>query len=314
MSNEELALLLLVDGTAVEARELGLREQQAWVEAEVRRKESRAAKRVYMDFWAATIAGGLAVTVIVPFLIGRFVMTKTFVLRPDPGVYETDVRGLWEYFVPTYLAGLIPIVLLLGVFLVIRTPWTFRLFSVVCGWALLIATVFLLLPFTQSKWNSAEQRAIAELRETPFPFKKKDHTKNAYQCESWFFVGENGRKHFEVWQVHIGRVAQWGNGCNGVFVYRGWREVGSYVLPEGDTFNGDIAVDYPGGADELPAQRDGKRLGWPAFFSTQGANSSAPGASIQMNPIATTVILPTRDGRALQFTLDGAGRREFRLR
>lgn len=313
MSNGALALLLLVDGTAVEARDLGRREQQARVEAEVRRMKSRAADQVYMDFRAATIAGGLALTVIVPFLIGRFVMTKTFVLRPDPGVYETDVRGFWEYFVPTYLAGLIPIVLLLGVFLVIRTPWTFRLFSVVCGWALLIATVFLLLPFTQSQWNSAEQRAIAELRETPYPFEKK--LRYAPHCESWFFVGENGRKQFEVWQVHMRRTATSGKGCNGVSVYRGWREVGSYVLPEGDTFTRDITVSYPGGTDEFPVQdSSGKRLGWKAFLSTEGANSAAPGASIQMNPIATMVNLPTTNGSVLQFTLDGAGRSRFELR
>ncbi|MCV6963673.1 protein kinase [Mycobacterium intermedium] len=298
-SNDALALALLIDATADIAGERGQhgRDDQA---EEARRQTSTAASRLGLDLKATIAAVALAATVRVPVLIGQFVMTKTFVLKPDPNVYEASARGIRDHYLAFYLAGLIPIALMLGVFLVARRAWAGRRVAVAGGIALLIGTLVILLPAAMSKWHEAEGKAVAKLRQTPFPF-AQEH----YSCASWTFDAENGTHDAELWQVHLGQFADSpGQGCNRANVYRGWQFVGAYDLPDGDTFTGEIVVDTP---DWTEPER--------ATSSTSFASHHSPtDRRARMNPIDTYVNLPTTNGRVLDFSLDGAGQNGFHLR
>jgi len=298
-SNDALALVLLADATADSAHAEGqaLRDRLA---EEARRQIALAAgRRSSGDMFAVMLAGLLAITVLAPFLIGHLLLTKTFVLQPDPHVYEEQVRGIGDHFFATYLAGLVPIVLLLGIFLVARTPWQGRTAAVAGGWIAVFGSLVLLLPIAQSKWHDAEQKTIAKLRETPFPFADR-----YYQCASWYIHAENGAKQPELWQVHLGQLQGSDvKGCNRVNVYRGWRFVGAYNLPDGDTFTGKVVINHVG--LDQPFEDSGG--------TTVSAISRNTGESVPMNPVATNIDLATENGHRLQFSLDGAGADRFDL-
>lgn len=298
-SNDALALALLIDATAetAQAQGQGIRDSR---DAEARRQVELAASRRRGGDWSAVmLAGFLIVTVLVPFLIGHFLLTKTFVLKPDAGVYEEQARGIGDHFLATYLAGLIPIVLALGIFLVARTPWQGRQPAVTAGWIAVAGSLVILLPFAQSKWHDAEQKTVAKLRETAFPFASR-----YYHCASWDIHAENGLHQPELWQVHLGRLKGSDvDGCNRVIVYRGWQFVGAYDLPDGDTFTGHVVINHAGWS--RPLEDSGGTEVW--------ATNNATGQRVPMNPVATNIDLATENGHRLQFSLDGAGAGAFGL-
>lgn len=251
------------------------------------------------DLLATLGAGALAITVLVPFLIGHFLLTKTFVLKPNAGVYDGSARGILDHFFATYLAGLVPIALALGIFLVARRPWQGRAVAVVGGAIVLIGSLVILLPMAMSKWNGAEQKTIAKLRETAYPF-----SAHYYTCANWTIHAENGVHDPELWQVHLAQVkGTYGDGCNRVWVYRGWQPVSNYDLPGGDVFTGEAIVNH---------------FNWPSPVREQGtgefsSTDSATGASVPMNPMGTNFDLPTANGQVLSFTLDVASTDGFKL-
>lgn len=253
-----------------------------------------------VDFVVVAAMLAFAITVLVPFLLGHFVMTHTFVLKKDPAVYVDGVRGIWDHFLPTYLAGLVPIAVLSGAILVLRQPWRGRKGWVLCGFVVLVATLFVLIPSTIDKWQNAEQMTAAKLRETAFPYAER-----YIDCASWALHAENGAHQSEIWSVNLGlaRGTQV-DGCNLVAVYRGWQLVGEYTLPEGGVFTDDIEVNHVGW--DAPVRNSGGSEIWQEHRAT--------GARTPMNPRATNIHLPTKDGRALDFNLDGAGSDQFDFR
>lgn len=104
-SNDTLVLALLLDASAETAREQGQRIRDQRAEEARGRVRSAASDLSGNDTMAVLFAGFLAITVLAPFLIGHFLMTETFVLKPDPGVYEESVRGISDHFWATYLGG-----------------------------------------------------------------------------------------------------------------------------------------------------------------------------------------------------------------
>ena len=305
---DEIAMTLLVDAATAMASEQGQQARDARAEevraeqeeqdrrnrqaAEEReRQASTAARRlVQQDRWAASYAAIAAVTVLVPFLIGHIGMRRTFVLRPSNAVYDPQVRSIFGAFKADYVAGMVPIVLVLALFLLVR-PWSRRTASVVAGWGLVGATI-VLLTVAMSSWDAAEFGEAAKLRETEYPFSSKYLT-----CGSWTFEAENGAAQTELWQVYLAQtVGTPGWECNRVNVYRGWTFVGAIDLDQGDTFTGDATV-----ANSTWSQ---------PFDASQARDiySTAPdGTRVPMNPIGTQMNLQTTQGRTLSFSLDGAG-------
>lgn len=299
-SNDSLALALLVDATAEDAREQGQRVRDSRTEQRRREVAARASRLKDVDRQAVMVAVFLTATVLVPFLIGHFVLTKTFVLEPNPGVYAAEVRGIGDHFLATYLAGLIPIIFLLGIFLVARRPWDGRRLSMVGGCVAIAGSLIVLLPTAQAQWQEAESKTVAKLRETAFPFDER-----YFDCESWYIHAENGAQQPELWQVHLGRLKGSDvDGCNRVNVYRGWQFVGAYNLPDGDTFTGHIVINHVGW-DE-PLESDGG--------TTVYSSNRETGRRIAMNPVGTNIDLETESGRRLEFSLDGAATNGFALK
>ncbi|WP_431240990.1 hypothetical protein ACQ86B_29135 (plasmid) [Mycolicibacterium aichiense] len=294
-----MALILLVDATAEEARDQGRRAREARQEAARRQVRAAAEERQGGDYFAVMVVGALAITVLGPYLIGHLLMTKTFVLKPDPAVYEQSLRGLWDHFWPTYLAGLVPILLILAAFLLLRTPWEGRRGSVIIGGVALVGCLAVVLPYSMSLWHQDEMKTAAKLRETAFPFSDRFYT-----CGGWDFRAENGIHEPELWQVYLAQVKGFdGKECNRVNVYRGWQYVGVYTLPGGDTFTGEIRVNHVGWDHDISADHS------TTFYQTDGKTHEVT----PMNPVATNVDLPTERGMTLTFSLDGAGSNGFTL-
>jgi hypothetical protein len=242
----------------------------------------------------------LAITVLVPFLVGHFLMTHTFVLKPSAEVYAGEVRGIKDHFLATYLAGLLSFAILVGTFLVLRRPWKGRNTSVVIGWVALIGALVVLLPATRSEWRDAEKKTVAKLRETSFPFSGR-----YLSCGGWTINAENGAHQPELWQVYLGNTSGTPRDqCNRVIVYRGWRDVGEFGLPGGDAFTRDIVVNHVGWDQPYRGTETGEI----------GQANRVTGERTPMNPLATNVDLPTKSGRVLDFNLDAAGTNGFDLR
>lgn len=179
--------------------------------------EAVAEHRKSQDIAAVGVGLFLVITVLGPFLLGQFVMRQTFLLKPDPRVYEPNARGILDHFWAICLAGVVLVALAVGVFLVVRRPRAFRKTSVAGVGIVLAATLLFLVPITTSHWHKSEQTTMAKLRETAFPFGKR-----FTNCESWEFHAENGLQQEELWQIHL--VVDKGSNvssCNTVNVYRG---------------------------------------------------------------------------------------------
>lgn len=274
--------------------------EKAAAEAVAAETARAAQRRSAGDIRAIRWAVALALTGVVPFLIGHFLLTKTFILKPNPGVYDGQARGIVDHLLATYLAGLVPIALALGIFLVARPPWQGRTVAVVVGAIALAGSVVVLLPMAISKWNAAEQKTIAKLRETAYPFSDR-----YYSCANWKIHAENGLHDPELWQVYLAQVkGTSGSACNRVWVYRGWQPVSSFDLPDGDAFTGEAIVNHFDWTNPIHEQGTGDI--W--------SQNSATGARVAMNPMATNIELPTANGQVLQFTLDVAGTGGFRLK
>jgi hypothetical protein len=236
-----------------------------------------------------TLGAAAAVTVLAPYLFGHFLLRKTFLLSPDPDVYDGQARGLLDHFLPDYLAGVLMIALTVAAFLLLR-PWEQRTRSVVIGWILIAASLIWLLPTTVSSWHHTEATAINHLRETPYPFASQ-----YIECADYKFDSHDESQAAELWQIHLG-ITQGtqtpNNSCNRVNVYRGWKYVGGYNLGDGDTFTTDITVNMPN---------------WSHPYTTKANATISQTNRVRMDPNAVEVSLLTSAGRTLNFALGKAG-------
>ncbi|CAM2744362.1 hypothetical protein [Skermania piniformis] len=300
-SAERLSLVLLADvsfdAAADQARQTRQaaderRQNQERAAAEQRQNDLRAAgrRRTRNDWPALQLLGAAAVTVLVPYLVGHFLMRRTPLLADDPAVFEPRVRGLLDHFVPDYLGGLLALTVPVALFLVVR-PWAYRQRTAVIGAVLLAASLFVLLPMASERWKAAEAASAVKLRETSFPY-----ADNYFNCASWTLGAENGRHQSELWQVHLGQsLGTPGTACNRVDVYRGWQFVGKFELDGEEGFTEAVTVTTPDWTEAYHATSSGD------IYST-----AADGRRVPLNPITTTIALGTTAGRDLNFTLDGA--------
>ncbi|EHB48666.1 serine/threonine protein kinase [Mycolicibacterium rhodesiae JS60] len=260
--------------------------------------QARADDRNGRDRVCMVVAAVLCITVLVPLGIGYFAMSKTPLLKPDPAVFDAGVRKWSDAFGAYYFAGVLPILLILAAAL-LWPPLQRRPLSVVVG-CLAILGALISGSLATSKWTETEQARATKLRETPFPFADR-----YIDCASWNISAEDGAHQPELWQVHLGQTKGTSpDGCNQVSVYRGWQFVGLYNLPNGDVFTRDITVNHAGWTK--PYQQTGSGDIW--------QTSNKTGERTPMNPLATNVDLPTKDGHVLDFNLDGAGADRYELR
>lgn len=294
-TNARLATVLLLNATTdlaqrqaeqvrADAAERDELVRQAQAEQQRREAEERAERRRRaaprlreQDGAVLGWAIFLVVTLIGPYLLGHFVLRETWLLAPDPGVYDGAVRGLGDHFVPDYLAGVAAVTALTAAFLLLR-PWHHRVRSVVLGWVLVVGLIAFLLPAVDNRWRDSERTSIGKLATTAYPFGERYYT-----CDSYAYQISWQRGGTEVWQIYLAQEAGFpGRACNRVEVYNGWRRVGQFTTRDGDTFR-------PGSWNNTDISRGGFHLTtiWVSVHTARNGN--------------------------LRFSLDGAVRNEFML-
>ena len=167
----------------------------------------------------------LCVTVLVPWLIGRFLLRDSAILDPNPGVFDTSVRSGGAYFLSDYLSGVLVIGVLTVAFLLLR-PWVRRTGSVAAG-LFLAGLMLVALVGARGLWTTQEAASAEELRNGTFPF----HDRVAATCfgDQTFAASIGGQS------LSVG-VHQTDNGemfiaaCNRVNVYHGWTLAGQVDL------------------------------------------------------------------------------------
>lgn len=258
------------------------RAEQQRRQAEVLAQQQQSAQRARLltrrdrDGRALLWAVGLCVTVLVPLVLGYFVMGKTPLLKPNPAVLTDDVRKFSDHFPAYYLAGVFLILIVLAAALLWppvqgRPLWTGIGVVALIG-AIMAAT------HASSSWDGAEFKAIDRLSSTSFPFDK-----HYYTCGSSYFDLNFKNGEHQMWQNYLAKTTDLaGTACNRVVVYQGWNQVGVFTLSDGDTF---VANSW----DNTNASRGGFTL-----------------TDIFVN-------IRTAKGHQLRYSLDGAERNDFAL-
>lgn len=196
---------------------------------------------------------GLCATVLVPWLLGKFVLRDSFFRGRGSGVYDVKVREDGLYFMSDWLMGCAIFSILLGLFLILR-PWSLRIGSVLFGVLAIGAAVAFFIPTSQGAWTSAEETSALSLRTTPYPFSSSFHT-----CGSETLLVEG-----TLWQVHEAqRAGTASSGCNRLAIYSGWESKGRVDLVEGEVIN-DIVV-TPEGAVSVTTQSGNNAMNFSIF-------------------------------------------------
>ncbi|HLS79492.1 MAG TPA: hypothetical protein VK083_22150 [Nocardia sp.] len=193
------------------------------------------AARTELDGRILSYAFWTSVTVLVPWLIGRFLLRGRF-LPVSEQVYDGDIRPWWPYFWAELLGGCALIWLLAAVALVLR-PWGGRASAVVAGAALFAGAVWAG-PSARTAFAAAEAESVAALDADRYPLERYHPV-----CGS-ISAGERAAKGAPVhsrWQLFV-YTSEPGSGqiCDRVALYHGWREVDVRSLPA-DLDLGDVA-------------------------------------------------------------------------
>ncbi|KAF0845285.1 hypothetical protein [Nocardia caishijiensis] len=304
--NTSVARLILLEttlGTALTQANTAEEQRRAAQDREQEQRDAQRRRAVQPrrdnDYAALGFAALACLTVLGPYLLGHFLVRKTFLLAPDSRVYDDQARGLADHFWADYLGGVVAIGALLAVFLLAR-PWEFRRREVVIGGVIAAVTLVFVMPTASSQWHDAEGKTITALRESAFPFGAR-----YVECANWQLEGEDASGRPELWQVYLAQTlgSPRVRDCNRVNVYQGWRSVGAFDLDGNDHFTESITVD---------------NVNWSKPFTTDRSttiySTDAQGRRERMKPADLTVTLPTTNGRAVVFNVAGSASGRFEVR
>ncbi|HEX8507957.1 MAG TPA: hypothetical protein VF635_00455, partial [Propionibacteriaceae bacterium] len=218
-----------------EERQRKLRQDQ---QTEQRRAEARQAReravsrRREKDRSTLVTAFVLCVTVLVPWLLGHFLMQDRLFRPPNPRVFLADARDTGTYFLTDWTAGCAAILLAAALFVVLR-PWWRRPASLVFAGIFAAVAIVGLAPYSIREWTNQENRTAATLRSTVFPFDNEFYTcgqATAAYGKSKVLAGESD----VVYTLFSARTeGSTVDGCNMLVFYQGWRMVKSVTLKKG---------------------------------------------------------------------------------
>lgn len=193
-------------------------------EAQLRDVRASASRRRRTDTVLVILTLLSSATVLVPWLLGRFLLRDN-ALRPlSSTVYDTAIRTNGTYFLSDWLAGMCLLFVVLALFLILR-PWSLRVGFVVVGFVALVVGAGVFGPVSAHLWNSDEGLSADRLETTAYPW---SDTKFECDSESATFGGA-------LWQAHTARTQGLAGGCDRVVIYRGWEPVGWAQLKSGQT-------------------------------------------------------------------------------
>ncbi|TDO68418.1 hypothetical protein EV651_102339 [Kribbella sp. VKM Ac-2571] len=168
----------------------------------------------------------LAVTVLVPWGIGRGVLRDTWFSPHDPAVFDNSVRTAGAYFKADYLGGLVVVGAVVAIVL-LTGSLRGRHWATSIGLLLAVATVAGF-SVARSAWSDSERRSSTTLATGEFPYQER-------------IPGACTPTTIPIRGVHY-LAGQWapdgggmfgGNRCAAIDFYRGWRHLYRYTLPTG---------------------------------------------------------------------------------
>lgn len=188
-------------------------------------RPANAARR--HDAWVLGGFAVLGVTVLVPWLVGRFLLRDSVVLEQNPNVFDTSVRDGGSYFFSDYLSGLLVPGVLAVAFLLLR-PWARRTGFVAAAF-FLAGLMLVTLVGARVVWNTQEETSAETLRSGAFPFHERvpstcfgDKDFRAVLDGRNYTVGVHQTDHGEMFLTY----------CNRINVYHGWTLAGQVNLED----------------------------------------------------------------------------------
>jgi hypothetical protein len=170
----------------------------------------------------------LSLTLIVPWMMGRFIFQDHLWLTTGPGVFDTSARTFWSHAPLLWGAGVLVILLALSAAWIFNPKWRGRYIAVISGILIGSITLVGVGPIIHNPWLTAERETAARLVKTPYPF--SDHY---YTCGSKSTTIKDG-----LWQVYTTQIAgSKTSNCNRLVFYKGWREMGHYDVRRGREVN-----------------------------------------------------------------------------
>lgn len=198
--------------------------------------DKKVTSRVEGDWRALGAAIAASVTVVVPWLLGRFALRDRLGREAAPEVFDVAARSAGAYFKTDWFAGGSVILLLACLFVVIR-PWRGRTVSLVSAGALTAAVLVLLVPVAKDEWKQAEATTVKRLSAEAYPFYD-----NFLDCggEEITFTRRDGSK--VTWALYLARYTSAPSDvrCDHAVLYQGWRKVANVDFPDG-------SYEYSGG-------------------------------------------------------------------
>ncbi|WP_432874597.1 serine/threonine-protein kinase [Kribbella sp. CA-245084] len=203
--------------------------RQAQKDRDRQGRDSVAQRRKRADFTAVGLGFGACVTVLVPWLIGRYLLRGDWPRRDLADVFDVDARRTGAYFLTDWATGCLVVAVLVAAFILLR-PWRQRVGMVVAAALGVGAAWYWGVPYVQQEWNKQERVTAELLKTTPYPFDDK-----YYSCGSATTTIErvNAAGYIEVKAYSLFTARTKGStsdACNLIEFYDGWRRVKTFNL------------------------------------------------------------------------------------
>src|SRR5690606_37001302 len=183
------------------------------------------------DGWVLMFWFWSSVTLIVPWLVGFFLLKDGPFLPRASGVFDTDARNYLDYFWALYLVGFAALSIVAAAVLTLRS-WRGRWGWAAIGVGLAVGSIFMVIPFGQQLWKNSEAETVETLNTGWFPFRD-----SYFSCGGRATVVVDSQGDEARWQVHTARRANSEtSACNILYVYRGWQEVDRIGVETGREF------------------------------------------------------------------------------
>ncbi|MEU4191534.1 protein kinase [Kribbella sp. NPDC026611] len=229
---------------AAQAESKAERERQK--EAIRRDQGLRIQRRRTKDKIAIGIGVATCATVVLPWLVGRYLLRGRWPRYNYSAVYDVDARRAGAYFLSDWLSGCMVVAVLVAAYLVLR-PWRQRVGTIVATALGLGAIWYWGVPYVQAQWQKQEDTTVALLSSTPYPFEDKYYT-----CGSATLTGRriNAAGYVESYSYSMftGRTkGSTTQACNLIEVYDGWQRIKRFDLRakqyvDSNTFSSPVTV------------------------------------------------------------------------
>lgn len=175
---------------------------------------------------------GLSVTLLVPWLLGRYLLRDSFLL-PTATSAPSEVRNFLRaevggYFLADYLTGLCALAFLVGVLGVVR-PWRGRVLRVIVSAAILVGSWYAH-GFAIERWETQEPLVDAQ-KIYPFPESNPGYSPpwndtKYFTCGRSSVIELDGSNYY-TWTATVDGTDLDYDQCNRVYAYGDWDELRS---------------------------------------------------------------------------------------